>query len=221
MNAQICAGLLLLLASMNTRGTELSPLLHGEQLGVLVTAPGYPPNLPKDLASGLTNTLLVRVSLLADQHVVQQNTAEVAIRYDLWEEHFRITTTVAGKVIARNIHGSLEEVTAALARLPLPGLFRTKQLAASNRLAIRVDILLNPLDRERMEKIRKWVTENNRYTPSASAGGNVIGPGTATFNNVFNRIFDQYTAGASVVAAWTESVDSAPFRLQDLADERE
>ena len=221
MTTRVRMGLLLLFASVACGGADLSPYLHDKQLGVLVTGTKYPEGLPKDLTSGLTNTLLLRVSLLADAQVIRQRTAELSIKYDLWEETFTATLATDGAAVDTRIYGTLSEVTAALAQLKLPGMFRSTDLAAGRKFLIRADILLNPVDRERMEKIRKWVAQNSTYIPSGPTGvGTVSSPSASMSNSAFNRIFEQYAQGASVAAAWTETGASKPFQLEDVPDER-
>ena len=59
-----------------------------------IDALAFPATLPRELASGLTNRLYVRVSVLDGQAVVQMRTVEITIRYDLWEEKFTVTRTM-------------------------------------------------------------------------------------------------------------------------------
>ncbi len=50
--------------------------------------------------------------------------------------------------------------------------------------------LLNPIEQERMEMIRKWVSENSTQTPSSGGQGGAP-VGAATSGDLFNRIFDK------------------------------
>jgi hypothetical protein len=221
MSTRARMGLLLLFASATCAAAELSPFLSDRQVGVRVTHVNYPENLRKDLTSGLTNTLLIRMSLLADAQVVRQRTATLTVKYDLWEETFAATLSIEGANVDSTIYGTLADVTAALAQLELPGVFRSAELPAARKLVIRAEMLLNPLDRERMEKIRKWVAENSTYAPPGRTGVGTLSPvGTGSSNSVFNKIFEQYAAGANVAAAWTENGTSKPFQLEELRDER-
>lgn len=221
MSTRMRIGLLLLLASVTCAGAELTPILRDKQLGVLVTHANYPESLRRDLTSGLTNTLLIRMSLLADAQVVRQRTATLTVKYDLWEETFAATVAMDGANVDSRIYGTLADITAALAQLKLPAVFRSADLPAARTLAIRAEMLLNPLDRERMEKIRKWVAENSTYMPQDRTGVGALNPvGAGSANSVFNKIFEQYAAGANIAAAWTENTTSKPFQLEELRDER-
>jgi hypothetical protein len=77
--------------------------------------------------------------------------------------------------------------------------------------------LLDPIEKARMEEIRKWVAENDRPSPpdatSLSAG---LPAPRSTSARLFNRIFEQYAAGASVAATWKQTVSSKPFKLEEL-----
>ena len=220
MSTKFRLGLVLLFVSLACGAAEVSAFRHGDHLGVLIAGTHYPATLHKDLSSGLTNTLLIRTVLVADAQVLRQRTAQLAIKYDLWEETFTVTTRLDGATVNTKVYAGIEDVLAALAQLKLPNLFDTTELAAVRQLVIQTDILLNPLDRERMEKIRKWVAENSaRAPPDPSGVGNRVDPVGAS-NGVFNKIFEQYAAGASVAAIWTESAASEPLRLQDVPDAR-
>jgi hypothetical protein len=108
----------------------------------------------------------------------------------------------------------MDQVQTFLRRLRLPRLFATNALERQRPFTLTADILLNPVDRERMEMIRKWVAQNN------------IGPGNLDARNggdvavaIFNKIFEQYAKGAEVAAVWSETSVSQPFRLEELVHE--
>lgn len=207
----------LLLTAFASAATELTPFIQDNELGVLIVGAPYPDSLPKDLQSGLTNTLLIRVSLLADSKLMRQKTVEVAIRNDLWDETFSVTVEMGGKALDNRSYRTLEEVADVLAQLRLPALFSSTDFAGGGLFQIRADMLLNPIERARMEKIAEWVKENSSYTPSDAIGepiGRPVEPSRSS--TIFNSIFDQYAAGASEVAAWSESASSKSFRLEDV-----
>jgi hypothetical protein len=208
---------LLLLAATASSAADLMPILENGRLGAEIEDLAFPDKLPKELTSGLTNRILIRITLVEnDQAPGVQRAVEVAVRYDLWEEHFITTTTLDGAVAEARTIASLDELRAMLRRMRLPALFQADNRGSASRLRLTADVLLNPIDRERMEMIRKWVAENS------------IGPGdvegrTASDNMsvvIFNRIFEQYAKGAEVAAVWHETLSSRPFRLNELTNER-
>ncbi|MFC4311127.1 hypothetical protein ACFPN2_18665 [Steroidobacter flavus] len=201
------------LYAANACAAELTPAVQNGQLGLTIEAPAYPDTLRKDLTSGLTNRILIRVTLARGTEIVSTRAVEIAVRYDLWDEHFNTTVTLDGVQTEARIVPNMEQMQTFLRRLPLPRLFASNGLGRGHALTLTADILLNPVDRERMEMIRKWVAQNN------------VGPGDAGGRNgdlavaIFNKIFEQYSKGAEVAAVWRETSVSRPFRLEELADE--
>jgi len=198
--------LLLLLANAGAEAAEVSATLADGKLGARVDALSYPATLPKELTSGLTNRIYVQVSVADARANIGQKVVEIAIRYDLWDEKFSVVSTIDGAVAESRTLAGLPEVNALLAALPLPRLFEVATLPAGVDLTLSVEVLLNPIDREKMHMIRKWVAQNS--TPEV--GGR---EGISMSNAIFNRIFDQYADGSKVAAAWRVAVASAPFRL--------
>jgi hypothetical protein len=211
MTARWMATFALLLHAAIGWTAQLTPSLEGGQLSVLVESTALPDALRKDLTSGLTNRILVRVTLSRDAEIVQQRAVELAVRYDLWDERFVMSVTLDGVEAEARSLKSLDEMQAVLRQLRLPRLFATTGMTATELHTITAEILLNPVDRERMEMIRKWVAENS-IAPADIGGRNMGGLSLA----VFNRIFEQYAKGARIAAIWRETLTSRPFRLEEL-----
>ncbi|WP_129648956.1 hypothetical protein [Peristeroidobacter agariperforans] len=205
---------LLLYAAAGWTG-QLTPSLDSGQLTVLIEATEWPATLRKDLTSGLTNRILIRVRLARGAEIVQQRAVEIAIRYDLWDERFTMNVTLDGVAAEARTIRNAEEMQAALRKLRLPPLFAGDGVAAAQAHTVTAEILLNPVDRERMEMIKKWVAENS--IPPADIGGRTAGGALSV--TLFNRIFEQYAKGADLAAVWQETSTSRPFRLQELTDE--
>jgi hypothetical protein len=199
---------LLLLAGTAAPAAEVTATLVDGKLGARVDSIVYPASLPKELTSGLTNRLYARVTLADARVEIGRKVVEIAIRYDLWDQSFMVTTDGA-QGESRTL-GSQPELNALLAALPLPRLFDAATLPGTSELTLRVEVLLNPIDREKMRMIRKWVAQNS--TPEV--GGD---QGLSMSNAIFNRIFEQYADGSELAAAWRVAVASAPFRLDRLS----
>ena len=213
------ATLLLLVLAASASGAELRPFVESGPLGARIIAVAFPDTLRKELTSGLTNRLLIRTVLLADGQQVGQKAVEIAIRYDLWDESFASTVSVEDVVIESRALARLEDVLALLANLRLHPLFRQAELPVGRALTLRMDMLLNPIDRERMERIRKWVAENSSYTPGVT-GAFGQQPSASTSSVIFNKIFEQYASGSDFAATWQTTVTSPPFRAESLPNER-
>lgn len=100
----------------------------------------------------------------------------------------------------------------------MPGLFPTSSVPANGDLVMRAVVLLNPIDRERMDAIRQWVAQNSSRSSLDPAGA--MGAGDLSVSNViFNRIFEEYARGSDVASAWQQTLTTAPFRLDRLPQE--
>jgi hypothetical protein len=212
--------LLMVFASEHAAASELTPFVKDQRLGVVIRTLELPATFPKDLMSGLTNRLLIRVALVSQSQQVVQKTAEVAMKYDLWDEDFAVTLTVSGAVITTQTYSSVMEVRTFLADIRLPGLFARSEVPGASGVILRAEVLLNPIERERMAAIRRWVAQNSTYTPSDTDGfGSERGVGISHSNTIFNRIFEQYSQGMDLVAAWKETVSSKPFNIEEVGSE--
>jgi hypothetical protein len=210
----------LALAAKPALAADVTPLIQDHQLGVSIQAFTLPATFPKDLVSGLTNTLLIHVTLLSGSRPLAQRTAEIAVKYDLWDETFTWTTKVEGTVVAVQPHATRQQVDALVADIRLPQLFPLSAVPPDDTPVLRAELLLNPIERERIEAIKKWVAENSTYTPADTPGYNDKRVASSRSNAIFNRIFEQYAHGADVAAAWRESSSSKPFKIGELLDER-
>ena len=92
---------------------------------------------------------------------------------------------------------------------------RASEVPKDGTATLRVEMLLNPIERERLEAIKKWVIENNISIPADTSGFSDKRVGNSRSNEVFNKIFEQYARGAEVAAAWTESLSSKPFKISE------
>lgn len=206
---RLLCSLWLLLASTMAQAAELTHFIEDRHIGARVQALAFPESLRKDLRSGLTNRLLMRMTLQEGAQSRAAATVQIALQYDLWDERFRVELIVNGTVIDAPVLRTVDEAVSWLRDLRLPRLFESP--ASTGSLTLKVEALLNPIERERMERIREWVTENSSYVPLESG---TQGTTSETGSNaMFNRIFEQYAAGKDVAAQWRQEVVSAPFSV--------
>jgi hypothetical protein len=209
--------LLALFAATDVLGAQLTPLLQGGELGVDLQGASLPPTIRKDLVSGLTNRIVIRVTLVSPGQPAAERLVGFAIKYDLWEETFGVKVDVDAMPVSTSTGQRLDEVIAMLNDLNLPRLFAVDAATAGRSLALTAEILFDPIEKARMEEIRKWVAENNHSGPpdASSLSAGLPAP-RSTSARLFNRIFEQYAAGASVAATWKQTVTSKPFKLEEL-----
>jgi hypothetical protein len=214
---------LAILWSVPGLAAHLTPTLAKEQLGVLITDARLPRTLADDLRSGLTTRILIQIELLQQARSMGHRDVEVDLRYDLWDDNFETTFRIDGLIVSAQTLGKLQEVTAMLAHLSIPELFPAAGLAGTKDLVMTARLLFNPLEKEQMEEIRKWVTENSRPTPNVAtgSGGGLAAPQPPSESRtLFDRIFEQYAAGASIAAPFADGATSKPFNMEALTHEK-
>ena len=202
--------LLICLWSGASFAASLSVTHSDGNVGVRIDALAYPESLPRELESGLTNRLYLRVTALDGATPLQVSTVEIAIRYDLWEQTYTVTRTVNDAPVETLRIAGAAEMSAFLQSLHLPRVFTARMLPPNRELTLRAELLLNPIGREKLRMIRKWVAENSAPT---------VDQGISTSNTVFNRIFEQYADGSDLAAVWRVELTSPPFRPAAPASE--
>jgi len=209
-----CAWMLTAVATRIDAAT-VEAIAQNGRIGVAITQLEFPDTLSRDLTSGFENRMLFRVSLRSRSEVLTRADVLIAVKYDLWEEAYTVARAVDGRSTDKRVIMQLAELINEFSRLRLDRLFEISALPKERDLIIQVDALINPVDRERMERLREWVAAN-------SAPNSAVGRG-ATFtpkpNELFNRIFDQYTRGDDVVAPWKLTIVSRPFQIGRLSQE--
>ena len=216
--------LLLVFRPSHGVAARLTPWIASTGLGVAITQIALPPTLRSDLSSGLTNRIVLQILLLKDTARVRQRTAEITVKYDLWDETYRMTVTLEGTVVMSQTYTRVDEVMSALSSLRLPGLFATGDVPDSARMQLAVKIVFDPIEKARLEEQRQWVRENTAPLPAAP-DVTEIGPGARASapipqqHSLFDRIFEQYAAGATVAGTWQDSGSSLEFELKGLRRE--
>src|SRR5262249_18764662 len=128
-------------------------------------------------------------------------------------------TAIEGRAAVARTYPTLDQVLVFLTDLSLPGLFSPDPSLAGKSLALRAEVLFDPIDKARMEEIRKWVEENSRSRPPdvTSLSSGLPSPEPAR-NRLFDKIYAQFALGASVAAGSRQTLESRPFGLDDLQD---
>jgi hypothetical protein len=159
--------------------------------------------------------MLIRVELTLDAKPFLLRAIEVTVKYDLWDENFVQTVIIDGIAAPASTHHDVAGPLHFLANPRLTSLFPMQQLPVDGELRIHASVLLNPIERERLEQIRRWVAQNSTFT--AAGGAESARPTNAPITSViFNHIFEQFTAGNELASAWQQSVSSRAFQRRDL-----
>jgi hypothetical protein len=210
-----------------TLGAELTASRENGSITAVLRGLAFPPTLPKDLKSGLTTHLLVRLTLLENGRAEEQRDIDVAVRYDLWDENFPLTETAGRTVLRSQVFATLDQVTRFLENVTLPQALSAARILPGRTYTLSAQVLLNPIERERMERLKQWVAENGASerpaTPVSSAplgSGPSAPPAVAPPESLFDRIFQQYASGLEASSAWRQTLVSAPFTLEGLSRDR-
>jgi hypothetical protein len=203
--------------------------IGGDAAGLRTVISGviFPSRLPQDLKSGLTSNILIHLELLRDAQVEAQADVLVAVRYDLWDEVYSVTETTGTFKVYREAFGSVDQVMTFLSRILIPDVFGVAKRPATASYRLRAQILLNPIDKERLDNLKKWVAENAGAVGSLNAGApGELGPGVTAPagapapNSLFSRIFRGYS-GVGPAATWLETVESKPFTVKEIIHDGE
>ena len=206
--------LVLLLAGFQPAGAaELVHYAEGNFIGGQLRGMRLPPSLRQDLVSGLTNRMLIRMTLTAEGQTISQSVVAIGIKYDLWEESFRMTLSVDDRELPVRALANIEDVLSVLADLPLNAVLRSSDLQPGRTHTLLADVLFDPIDRERMENIRRWVSRNSALPTS---GAQTAAGGSSPSAALFNAIFEQYAEGADIASTARDSATSAPFKPEQL-----
>jgi hypothetical protein len=202
---------------------QLSISGQGYDLKTVVSGVAFPTRLPQDLKSGLSNNILIRLELLHDSQIDAQADVLLAVRYDLWEEVFSITETSGSLTVLHEELGTVDKVMDFLSRISVPDVLGLEKRPTTGIYRLRARILLNPIDKERLDNLQKWVAENagsvgseNTGAPGELGAGLTAPAGAPAPNSLCNRIFRGYS-GTGAAATWLETVESRPFTVKELS----
>jgi len=205
-----------LFATTSCLAAELIPRIANQQLSAVLTGLALPGSLAKDFSSGLENKILIRVSIPSQLERLGRVDVSIIVKYDLWDEVFGVRTFSAAAMTRETRFKQVQDVMSYLASIDLTDLFPFASMPQDQDMVLQADILINPVEREKIERLSKWVAANS--TPRGTAG---LGPDTATLtskpNDLFNRIFEQYANGADIAAPWRLTITSKSFTLRRLS----
>jgi hypothetical protein len=203
---------LVLALTLPAAAAELVPFSEGSLLGAQLRGLRLPQTLHRDLTSGLTNRMLIRMTLSVEGRTISQSVIAIGIKYDLWEESFRMTVSVDDRELPARALPNTDAVLALLADMPLHSVMRSNALQPGAAHTLQAEVLFDPIDRERMENIRRWVAQTSALPGESGQSSGASSPSAA----LFNAIFEQYAAGAAVAATSRDTAASAPFKPDQL-----
>lgn len=155
--------------------------------------------IKQKLASGLPTVIAMRAYVVreGESNPVALAVRTCRVRYDLWDEAYRLTISGPGgdrDTAAHNVDGVIRQCAEAR---DLPVVDRTL-LAPARPHFLGVIVEVNPVDPRMLEQMRKWVSR-----PAGSTG---INPGDALFGSVVGLFLRQIGTADRTLR----------FRTQDL-----
>lgn len=206
---------------------EISLKKVGEQVIVTVSEIPLPkPYLDKAMGSGLTTHIFARIIVYEkDQELFQVNHAYKAF-FDLWDEIYFIKDK-SGAVEETLKFKDKDKVIDSFKSLSFTA--QSNQLpAAIETLKISFQIAIDPLSKDKIEKIRKWLALNTVNSPSsaptlvASSGGssqptasipnNGVSSG-GVFRGLMESIFESELKEGSSAGGWSYKIERS-IRLE-------
>ncbi len=202
---------------------RLDPFLRGGSVGLKISDLALPEDLlKKSLKSGLSTSFLVQAAFVDTHGANFQKSWFIKFRYDLWDEHFIVEQQEKDDVIAK----TEKELFEKLSNFILHPIVARSEWPLKGVTQARVRFWLNPIEKEKMKQIRKWISQNAVASAGEGKSGlpdGAPGPMPATsghgirFPGLFDRLLDKQ---AMPSATWTSMLESKPFQLKDLANEK-
>lgn len=174
--------------------------VSGQQLKVTFShRDSFPPAVRKKLTSGLTTSVIVELSLerQGSKKLATYWARTVEITYDLWEDKFIVVQEDAAvrrrKVVESK--GQAIDLAAVLAKVPIanfkdlpPGIYR-----------IRAKIETNPVSKEMLTKIRRWLARSRAAQTGAAGPANYFG---SFVGALVDRRISQADRSVEFVSQW-------------------
>ena len=193
------------------------PYRSGSQLGIEFEHVGFPTEqLRKDLRSGFTTTVLFRVKVITAGETKSRDFI-VTVFYDLWDEVYRMSrSSSVGRELSS--YKSLDQVLVSLEGNRLTPIGLLSDLPKSGDVRVEISVFLDPIQKDRADVIRKWISENSVNTGFDRGKFNSL---SVHGNPLFRSLLDTYLNEGLSTARWKTSAVSPPFNPASLAGERE
>lgn len=203
------------------RAAEIEPAITDNKrtLTISIRNVEYPDSLSKDIVSGLTTKLFIGVAVLIDGKRSQQRSVDLWIKYDLWDENFAVALKIERQPEKTKTYATKQLLMKSLATIELPGLYSMNELQDKTDIVFLVDLVLNPIKQEKIDRIKKWVSENSVSQSVGTTNTGVTNTSGARTSNMFKVIVEQYDLGDKVAASWRETIKSKPINIQELLGE--
>lgn len=223
---------------------ELSADISEQQIKMQVSNVNYPEQaLVKQLNSGLTNNISALLSLHQGDKTVFVAKINYQITYDLWDETYQLVITNSfGEPVSKVIDNKAL-LMSILNQLDFTSHEAFMQLQPQERYQVKVQIFVNPVASERINKIRAWIAtsqgysvdpDKNQLNKAAPVTVKTItnpktnesittfsaSPARPRFQKLFDQLLEQHLASADTPALWRSEVASINISLANSINEK-
>lgn len=211
--------LFFLAISASVRGLEITANIVEQHLKVVASSINYPERIKtKELKSGLPNNISLLVSINWQNNKIFVNRINYQITYDLWDEIYRVQVSDDKQIKSTKSFESNLELLDFISHFELVSKEVVSALVAGQEYQISGQVLVNPVQAERIDKIRTWIAnsqghsldpqmqKNTLFTVTSNPGSQRDGNAGPNASNIINQ------------GAGLERVGSARPRFQKLFD---
>ena len=139
---------------------------------------------------------------------------QINIKYDLWDEKYQKILFINDHQVDINKKMTKDEILKALRLLRLNNIFLKIPNQEDGFFYIEIEVMLNPINKEKMEEVRKWVAETSTTVPSDLMGA-IARPLTS---RLFADLFEQVVKGQANATTWRIQEKSTNFQWKDLRE---
>ncbi len=193
---------------------ELTPFRNGDSLGAVLRITDLPnEQLSKNLKNGFTTTLLYNISVKNPKFSGPEKQLVFAVYYDLWNEVFH-STELFGQVKKTTTFKTPAEVISRVEKVVFLPLEALSSLDLNAPTSIVVQVYLDPIQKDRLTAVRKWISENSINTGAEQTR-------TTPSNPLFSALVGEYLNAGLASLSWKTEVRSSAFRISDLRTQDE
>lgn len=156
----------MLLLTITAQSAELNVRIKDTELSLSVSDINYPEHLlEKELKSGLPNDISLLVAINQDGKKVFVTRLNYQITYDLWDEIYQVRTTSSTIKSATQAAKPHHELVTLITQIRLSSKDAVRHLQTDAKYQVTAQVLVNPVKKERIDKIRNWIAESQGYVP--------------------------------------------------------
>ncbi len=247
--AFVCSCYWLLLGTASIQAQEYDFERGEKKLSILVKKIELPRELfLKEVKSGLPNIINMSLKLEQGGIVRSDNTVELVITYDLWDEHFYVNYIQRG-MISQAIYYNEDTLFNAITNIRFESVVSEKISNTKKSANLIFRTIFNPVNMEKVKRIQAWIKSSNGFDistsdkistnptpkigsitikskpkitngnkPSINFVENSSGP---RFKKLFDKILEENMSGDLIAAQWKSKVTTTNIPITSLINEQQ